>query len=95
MIIESSFHIFTKGFIQPYFYECILLSDRSCRENEFRCDSGHCIPVTWVCDNETDCKEDGSDESPSVCSKSINFTIKSFEGTLNISCLYLFELLFS
>uniref|UniRef100_A0A8C9VHG3 Subcommissural organ spondin n=1 Tax=Scleropages formosus TaxID=113540 RepID=A0A8C9VHG3_SCLFO len=32
-----------------------------CRQHEFRCASGHCIPLAWRCDGETDCP-DGDDE---------------------------------
>ena len=30
--------------------------------NQFRCESGTCIPITWVCDGQKDCNE-GSDET--------------------------------
>ena len=32
-----------------------------CREHEFRCRTGQCIPIDWVCDGEWDCS-DASDE---------------------------------
>lgn len=33
---------------------------RNCSENEFRCNSGRCIPKSWSCDGDVDCptKED-------------------------------------
>ncbi|CAD5215557.1 unnamed protein product [Bursaphelenchus xylophilus] len=34
---------------------------RNCRESEFKCESGRCIPKSWRCDGDTDC-EDGDDE---------------------------------
>lgn len=33
----------------------------SCKVHQFRCQSGECLPNTWVCDGAKDC-EDGSDE---------------------------------
>ncbi|CAD5211098.1 unnamed protein product [Bursaphelenchus okinawaensis] len=34
---------------------------KECKENEFRCHSGRCIPKAWRCDGDTDC-DDGDDE---------------------------------
>lgn len=39
-----------------------------CKESEFKCSNGRCIPGNWHCDGEKDCP-DGSDENPLVCSK--------------------------
>ena len=40
-----------------------------CGEQEFRCDSGLCIPVSWQCDGEMDCPG-GLDEWDQICSES-------------------------
>ena len=32
-----------------------------CPMNQFRCDNGTCIPISWACDRQVDCV-DGSDE---------------------------------
>ena len=37
----------------------------SCRQDQFKCLSGDCIPKVWKCDGTPDCN-DGSDE-PSDC----------------------------
>lgn len=37
-----------------------------CSERHFRCDDGHCIHVSFVCDGDADCI-DGSDEHPNEC----------------------------
>ena len=36
--------------------------------NQFRCDNGTCIPMSWACDRQDDCG-DGSDESIEYCKK--------------------------
>ncbi|KAG7158090.1 Very low-density lipoprotein receptor-like 3 [Homarus americanus] len=40
--------------------------DHVCKDVEFQCGSGKCIPLRWQCDSEADC-EDGSDEDPKHC----------------------------
>ena len=42
-----------------------------CAGNEFKCDSGQCIPADWRCDGYSDC-EDGSDEK---CGKNMTAVI--------------------
>lgn len=38
-------------------------SVRTCSETDFKCNSsGRCIPMSWVCDHEVDCFDDGEDE---------------------------------
>ncbi|XP_044007721.1 very low-density lipoprotein receptor-like isoform X2 [Aphidius gifuensis] len=37
-----------------------------CPLRQFRCDNGHCLPMTWVCDGTDDCK-DNSDENSTTC----------------------------
>ena len=41
---------------------CDLLEFNECRVDEYRCRSGHCIPITFAFDNTLDCI-DGSDEA--------------------------------
>lgn len=43
-------------------------SAESCKDTEFRCKNGKCIPGHWHCDGEQDCF-DGSDEDPTICRK--------------------------
>ena len=37
-----------------------------CKEHDFSCSNGQCIPESYKCDGLTDC-DDGSDESSSLC----------------------------
>ena len=46
----------------------ILLSVKACKDTEFECNPGKCIPGSWKCDSEEDC-ENGSDEAEELCSK--------------------------
>jgi len=43
-----------------------LCKQGTCSEDQFRCALGDCIPTTWQCDGEIDCK-DQYDESPDLC----------------------------
>ncbi|XP_021711659.1 very low-density lipoprotein receptor isoform X6 [Aedes aegypti] len=43
-----------------------LNSTLQCSERQFRCNDGHCIHVSFVCDGEADCS-DGSDEHSREC----------------------------
>lgn len=45
---------------------------QKCSDTEFKCMNGKCIPGTWHCDGDNDCR-DGSDEDPTICSKYILF----------------------
>lgn len=40
--------------------------DYECPEDDFTCNSGHCISGLWKCDGDPDC-EDGSDEDAELC----------------------------
>ena len=39
---------------------------KACGEEEFRCESGLCIPLKWQCDGEIDCPG-GLDEWDQIC----------------------------
>lgn len=41
---------------------------QECKESEFKCTNGRCIPNIWHCDGDRDCS-DGADEDPAVCRK--------------------------
>lgn len=52
-----------------------LLSDDTCRSDEFTCANKHCIQQLWVCDNDNDCG-DNSDEKacrPTTCHPDTDF----------------------
>ena len=38
----------------------------TCSEDQFQCALGDCIPASWQCDGEIDCR-DQYDESPDLC----------------------------
>uniref|UniRef100_A0A8C4QIE6 Low-density lipoprotein receptor-related protein 2 n=1 Tax=Eptatretus burgeri TaxID=7764 RepID=A0A8C4QIE6_EPTBU len=38
--------------------DCHVAGTRTCTTEQFRCDSGRCIPHYWVCDAFSDCKND-------------------------------------
>ncbi|CAL4163118.1 unnamed protein product, partial [Meganyctiphanes norvegica] len=39
---------------------------RDCRETEFKCGNGNCIPKSWICDGANDCR-DNTDEAVGQC----------------------------
>lgn len=49
-------------------YFIFISGNVTCSKNEFKCNSGRCIPSEWQCDNEKDCN-DGSDEDEQLCRK--------------------------
>jgi len=38
----------------------------SCPRDEFRCDEGLCLPLSWTCDGQEDCQA-GDDENKELC----------------------------
>ncbi|XP_062900283.1 MAM and LDL-receptor class A domain-containing protein 1 isoform X2 [Mobula hypostoma] len=59
------------------FHECEMeYFPESCSPSTFTCGTGHCIPLSSVCDFQADCC-DGRDEDESVCSK---YTMCNFES---------------
>ena len=40
-----------------------------CKDDEFTCNDGNCIPIDWRCDGIKDCKPNFEDESDYECSK--------------------------
>ena len=73
--------------INPNWYY-LLDEMQSCSEEEFRCGSGQCIPMDWMCDGEVDCPQ-GLDEWDNLCSKIILIIITPASVTQN-SCWKLF-----
>ncbi|KAJ8961610.1 hypothetical protein NQ314_005912 [Rhamnusium bicolor] len=57
----------------------------TCASNQFRCKSGHCIPVSWHCDSHSDC-DDGSDE-PLECQQNQTCRPEQFQCTLTKKCI--------
>lgn len=47
---------------------CSSLGLKTCKEHEFRCNAGQCIPLRYVCNANQDCR-DGSDEDTERCRK--------------------------
>lgn len=45
-----------------WFCSCVVLVLKNCTDEEFRCRSGQCVSLAFVCDSDSDC-EDGSDEA--------------------------------
>ena len=55
-------HILTSYLIVDHISAQSIINSGSCKEDEFTCDDGVCIPVAWQCDYEIDCSN-GEDEA--------------------------------
>lgn len=62
---------------------------QSCREGQFKCSDGTCIPMTWHCDAEIDC-HDGSDEDGEKC----RHTVRTFSFSEGLFSHKYFNFLF-
>lgn len=40
-------------------------ASRTCASDEMRCNNGHCIHLTWMCDGEKDCPD--MEDEPISC----------------------------
>jgi len=63
-VIICSKPVFFVSCIKPDIVNVSVCLCTACSDNQFQCkDSGnsYCIPITWICDGESDC-EDNSDE---------------------------------
>lgn len=59
---DSVHNTFLRTHFCCFNYCCTLLDDElECYENEFKCDNGHCLPLSTVCNGFDDCG-DNSDE---------------------------------
>ena len=52
---------------------------QACREDQFTCADGQCIPGMWSCDGDTDCR-DGSDEAPATCERCGDVNFRCSDG---------------
>ncbi|KAJ1526154.1 hypothetical protein ONE63_009314 [Megalurothrips usitatus] len=62
-------------------------STRACPENQWQCESGECVPSTFLCDTVDDCK-DGSDEHAKRCAEPMELRLaggaNQTEGRLEV-----------
>lgn len=49
-----------------FFFFIFTVRQPKCTDRQFQCKSGECIPIKYICDGESDCK-DRSDEDPTEC----------------------------
>lgn len=57
---------------------------QECKDTEFKCTNGRCIPNIWHCDGDRDCP-DGVDEDPAFCSKLQSFIMHGIISPYTIS----------
>ena len=57
---------------------CEKVPQLKCRDDQFDCQNGTCIPLSWVCDREKDCAIDEKDCNPDNYPEPCNFNLGMF-----------------
>lgn len=57
----------------------------NCTADQFECANGLCIPKSWICDNDNDCK-DYSDELNCTKIGYVNFFSSANSGSVKVVC---------
>ena len=68
---------------------CLIFSfseTRKCNGTDHRCNSGRCIPRSWVCDGENDCGDDFEESAENGCLESFKCLTTHFQ-CLNGECI--------
>ena len=64
-----------------------------CKNNQFECEDGDCIPISWTYDGDNDCEDGGDGSDEGKCFVNIKTTCLYYQGKISFSVGYPFQMI--